>query len=382
MAARSDPWFCGIIVLLWFVVREIRKSREIERWDALNQEDMQQLVNEIQDVTDNVLEMNVRVDRTVKHLRDAADFLDKVWKDCKVASAVGSGANIAGGVLSIAGGIATIMSGGAAFPLLLAGGSLGVAGTCTNLGTTAVEASINSSIVQEADEVVQNAHHAIENVKRRIIALKTGKNQVHLVFLAGLAIKILGKDHLVVKLLKDVVRSDVLAKALPSVMKAFQGVKGLAIDAVGKVVSATTEGLVEGTSKQAMSIGANAGARACTKTGAKLGEGTTKKVGAQLTAKGTKRIVKRAGAKAGKKIGTTAVSKEAGNTVTKSGTKAASKTAAKQAGAVIIGVSAAFLVLDAIDLAFTVRDIVENQGSDAARILRCKADEYEALLDE
>lgn len=303
----------------------------IERWDALNQEDMQQLVNEIQDVADNVLQMNVLVDRTVKHLRDAADILDKFWKDCKVASAIGSGANIAGGVLSFGGGIATIMSGGAAFPLLLAGGSLGLAGTCTNLVANAVEASINSSTVQEADEVVQNAHRAIENVKRRFIALKTGKNQVHLVLLAGLAIKFLGKDHLVVKLLKDVGPSDVLAKALPSVMKAFQ---------------------------------------------------KSKKVGAQLTAKGTKRIVKRAGAKAGKKIGTTAVSKEAGNTLTKSGTKAASKTAAKQAGAVIIGVSAAFLVFDAIDLAFTVRDIVENQGSDAARILRRKADEYEALLNE
>ena len=328
-------------------------NAEIEGWDALNQEEMQQLVNEIQDVADNVHEMNVRVEHTVKHLRDAADFLDKVWKDCKIASAVGSGASIAGGVLSIAGGIATVMTAGAAFPLLVAGGSLGAAGTCTNLGTTAVEERINSSIVQEADEVVQNTHHAIEKVKKCISALKTGKNQVHLVFLAGIAIRMLGKDHLLVKFLKDMVRSDVLAKALPSVMKALQSVKGLAIGAVDRVVSAATGGLVEGTSKQAMSIGANVAGRTCTKTGAKLGEGTAKKGGAQLTAKGVKRIGKRAG----------------------------TKTAAKQEGTVIIGVSAAFLVLDAIDLAFTVRDIVENQGSYAGRILRRKADQYEAILN-
>ena len=356
-------------------------NAEIEGWDALNQEDMQQLVNEIQDVADNVHEMNVRVEHTVKLLRGAADFLDKVWKDCKIASAVGSGASIAGGVLSIAGGIATAMTAGVALPLLVAGGSLGAAGTFTNLGTTAVEACINSSIVQEADEVVQNTHRAIEKVKKCISALKTGKNQFHLVFLAGIAIRMLGKDHLLVKFLKDMVRSDVLVKALPSVMKALQGVKGLAIGAVEKIVNATKQGLVEGTSKQAMSVSANVAARTCTKTSAKLGEGTSKKVGAQLTAKGVKKIGKRAGAKGVKKIGTKTVSKQAGNTVTKSGTKAASKTAAKQAGTIIIGVSAAFLVLDAIDLAFTVRDIVKDEGSEAARILRDKADEYEELLN-
>ena len=47
-----------------------------------------------------------------------------------------------------------------------------------------------------------------------------------------------------------------------------------------------------------------------------------------------------------------------------------SKETAKELGRVIVGVSTVFLVLDAIDLAFTVRDLVKNEGSDAARILR------------
>ena len=200
--------------------------------------------------------------------------------------------------------------------------------------------------MQEADEVVQNANRAIENVKKRICELKTGKNQVHLVFLAGLVIKTLSENHLLVQFLKDVVRSDVLAEVLPSVMNALKSVKGLAI----------------GTSKQGMSIVANVGARTCPKMVPRFGEGTAKKVGPHLTAKGAKRM----GAKAGKKVGT----------------KAATKTAAKQAGTVIIGVSAAFLVLDVMDLAFIVRDIVENKGSHAACILRYKADEYEALLNK
>ena len=338
-------------------------------WDALNQEDIQQLVNEIQDMADNVHLMNVRVEHTIKSLRGVADFLDKVWKNCKIASAVGSGANIAGGVLSIGGGIATIMTAGAATPLLVAGTALGAAGTCTNLGTIAVEACINSTIVQEADKAVRNANGTIEKVQKHIRALKTGKSQVRLVFMAGIAIRILDKNHLLIKFLKDVVHPDVLAKALPSVMKALHNVKGLAVGAMEKVVSTVKGRLVEDTSKQAMSIGVNVGARTCTNTGAKLGEGTAKNVGTQLTAKGAKKVGKRTGAKATHKVGT------------KAGTKATSKTAAKQAGTVIIGVSAAFLVLDAIDLAFTVQDILQNQGSEAARILRCKADEYEALLD-
>lgn len=352
--------FVVIIVLLWFVAR----SGEIERRDALNQEDMQQLVNEIQDMADNVHEMNVRVEHTIKQLRDAADVLDKVWKNCKIASAVGSGANIAGGVLSIGGGIATIMTAGVALPLLVAGTALGVAGSCTNLGTTALQASIDSTIVQEADEAVRNANRTIERVKKLLSALRTGKNQFRLVLMADIAIRMLDKNHLLVKFLKDVVYPDVLAKALPRVMKALQSVKGLAVGAMEKVVSAAKGGLVEDTSKQAMSIGVNVGASTCTNTGAKLGEGTAKNAGAQLTAKGAKKVGKRAGAKATQQVGTKA-----------------SKTAAKQAGKVIIGVSAAFLVLDAIDLAFTVQEMVENRGSEAARILRCKADEYEALLD-
>ncbi|XP_015770744.1 PREDICTED: uncharacterized protein LOC107349157 [Acropora digitifera] len=361
--------FVVIIVLTWLVVRKIRESGEIGRWDALNQEDMQQLVNEIQDVADNVHGMNVLAEHAIKQLRDAADYLDKVWKDCRIASAVGTGANIAGGVLSIAGGTATIMMAGAALPLLVAGAALGVAGSCTNLGTSAVEGCINSSIVKETDEAVRNANRAIGKVQKLFSAIKTGKNQGRLVLMAGIAITMLDKNHLLVKFLKEVVHPNMLAKALPSVMTALDSVKGLAVGAMGKVVSAVEGRLLEDTSKQGMTIGVNVGARTCTSTGAKLGKGTAKNVRAQITAKGAKRVGKRAGAKATQKVGT------------KVGTKAASKTAAKQAGTVIIGVSAVFLVLDAIDLAMTVRDIVENQGSEAARILRCKADEYEALLD-
>ena len=39
-----------------------------------------------------------------------------------------------------------------------------------------------------------------------------------------------------------------------------------------------------------------------------------------------------------------------------------------------------FLIVDIIDLNYKVRDIVKNKGSDAARDLRRKANQYETIL--
>ena len=48
----------------------------------------------------------------------------------------------------------------------------------------------------------------------------------------------------------------------------------------------------------------------------------------------------------------------------------------------IIGVSAAFLVWDAIDLGVTLTDLIRKKGSQAAKILRDKADQLEEALNE
>ena len=357
---------------------------EEARWDDLNQEEIQQLVEEVQDVAKHVDAMNVSVENAVKQLRAAADFLDQVWKDCKIASAVGSGANITGGVLTVLGGVATIMTAGVATPLLVTGSALVGAGTCTNLGASAVESSANQSVIQEAEGAVQNANRAIENVRKRISMLKTGKSQVRLVFLAGLAIRMLGKNHLLVSFMKDLLSNDLLTKVLPSIMDSLRAVPGLARAGVEGVTSAVSKGLIEGSSKEALSIGVNMGARNFSRTGAKLGGRAVRRVGAKIATKGAGKAGTKVGARAAGKAGAKAVSKGAGKSVAKGGTKAVgkagAKTGAKAAGGFIIGVSAAFLVLDAIDLAFTVRDIVKDEGSDEARCLRCKADEYEAIL--
>lgn len=351
------------------------------RWEDLNQAEMQQLVEEVQEVARHVNTMNVSLEKAVRHLRNAAYYLDQVWKDCKIASAVGSGAGITGGVLTVLGGVATVMTAGAATPLLIAGTAFGVAGACTNLGTTFVEASINSAIIQEADSSVEGANRAIQEVRQRINKMKTGKSQVRLMFLAGLATTMLGKNHLVVAFIKDLLRTNLLSKALPAVTDAARAVSALASKAGIETVNALAgRVLIENVPKEAVCVGVNVGAK---KFGAKVGARAVRRVSTKASAKAAGKIGTKVGANAtGKASGV--VSKAAGNTATKEGSKAVGKASvqggAKAAGGLIIGVSTAFIVLDVIDLAFTVRDIVNNEGSDAARVLREKANEYEAIL--
>jgi len=62
--------------------------------------------------------------------------------------------------------------------------------------------------------------------------------------------------------------------------------------------------------------------------------------------------------------------------------KVVGQNSTRMAGKVIVGVSAAFLVWDAIDLGVTLSDLIRKKGSAVAKILRDKADELEAALNE
>ena len=368
------------------------------RWEDLNQAEIQQLVEEVHQVAVNVNTMNVSLEKAVRHLRKAADYLDQVWKDCKIASAVGSSAGITDSVLTVLGGVATFMTARAATPLLIACTAIGLAGTCTNLGTTAVEALINSTIIQEADGAVEGANRAIQKVRQSINKMKTGKSQVRLLFLAGLATRMLGKNHLVVAFIKYLLSTDLLSKALPALTDAVRTISASASKAgieTFKTVAGTS--LIENVPKEAVCVGVNVGAKKFgTEVDTTVGAKAVKNVSAKMGARAATRVSTKVGAEAAEKTGTRVgakatgkaasevVSKAAGNTATKEGSKAVGKVGfqgqAKATGGLIIGVSTAFIVLDLIDLAFTVRDIFNNEGSDVARVLREKANEYEAIL--
>lgn len=343
--------------------------------DIVDQAEMEQMVQEVNAVAENVQEMNFAVENTIKNLRTTADYLDQVWKDCKFASAAGSSAGILGGLLTVGGGVAMVMTAGAAAPLLIAGTAFGAAGACTNLGANIVEGCINSSLIKEADGAVENANRAINNVREKIRLLKNGKSQLRLVFLAGLAARMLGPNHLVVTFIKGLLRPDLLAKVLSE--SGARAVSQLALRlGVTEATTAATRGLLETGSREVLSIGVTTGARRAGKT-------TVQKIGTRITTRVSKKVGTKAGARVLSKAGSKTAS-NAGNIAVKEGSsavgKVGTKVGAKAAGEIIMGVSAAFLILDALELTFTVRDIVNNKGSDAARCLRDRADELEEIM--
>lgn len=82
------------------------------------------------------------------------------------------------------------------------------------------------------------------------------------------------------------------------------------------------------------------------------------------------RGIEEAGVQAGAQVARRAGAQAAGDVA---------QAGARGAGKLMIGHNAAFPIWDVIDLGFTIRDIVEDKGSEAAKFLRQKADELDEL---
>lgn len=300
---------------------------------TLSNTETQELEVELKEFAGKVENMNRAKRNAIEHLYVTADYLDKVWRDCKIASVSGNSAGIVGGVLTIGGGIATVLTAGAASPLLIAGIALGAAGAGTNLGTAIAEAAINSSQLQEAEKALQDAHESTVKVKEQIQGWKETKSAVRLWFLAQLAVKLFGPDHFVVILINSIlvnlnITADIILKTCAEA----------ALKTVSEVASKAGAGAATITS-----IGTSSGALINTASKALVdaAEGGTSTIG-----------------KAGATVGV------------------------KAAGGAIIGVSAVFLVWDAVDLGLNIRDLVVDKGCEAASCLREKAKELESSLGE
>lgn len=99
-----------------------------------------------------------------------------------------------------------------------------------------------------------------------------------------------------------------------------------------------------------------------------------------LTPNGVKTVCAVLGDLADDALGATAkASGQAADDIAGASVKAGAKEAAKLQGKVIIGVSAAFLVWDVIVLGCSIHDLVNKRGSDAAKILREKADDLDKI---
>ncbi len=307
--------------------------------ETLSKAQKQKYEGELKEFAAKVEDMNFAKRNAIEHLNVTAGYLDKVWRDRRIASVAGNSAGILGGVMTIGGGIATVLTAGAAAPLLIAGFTLGAAGAVTSIGTAAIEAAIHSNQLQEAEKTLQGAHEFTTKVKEQIQGWKESKNTLRLCFLANLAITLFGPNHIVAMLIKSVLVS-----------------LDISTDIIFKICA---EAAIKTASEVATKAGAGAATITAVETSAAALVNTTSKALAGAAEGGT------AGVKAGATIG-----------------KAGASAGAKAAGGVIIGVSAVFLVWDAVDLGFNIRDLVEDKGCDAASYLREKAKELESSLDE
>lgn len=281
-----------------------------------------------------------KVEKAVQGLRTAADALDKVWSDGKIIRASGTSVGILGGFITLIGGIATVMTVGAATPLIASGMVIGFMGAGTNLTGRIIELYINSKEIKKAECDLKEALDSIRDVQAIIKGWLEKKDISRLRQIFTLAeAKTWSKPAL-----------KLLAVILCAATEAYKGSKAFAAPTAKAFAS------------EAGKVGAKAAGMAGVGAAGKAGTGAAGKTGAESASK--------AGAKAAGKASVGAT-----DDVIKAGAKAG-----KIAGGVIIGISAAFLAWDIAELGFTIRDLVENKGSDAAKDLRQKADKLENIM--
>ena len=316
-------------------------DRELEeiigKINLLPEDEKQQDKRDLKELQEKTERMNSHARETIRSLRAAAKKLDNVWWDCKTAHAVGTSVGIVGGLLSIGGGIATVMTAGTATPLLVAGLSLGGAGATTNIGAAAVEALINSAEIKKAEEQLGETMNSINEVNRIVQKILMAKETARLIYIYYLA--------------------KTLKLGVPAVLKILRELVFFSAGTPTKMVVQVAE-----TGMACAQTVTLAGAKAATQGGAQ---------GAGKAAAQSVDDVVRATGQAGA---------QAADDVVQAGARAGSEAVGEAVGKVVIVVNVAFVVWDAIDLGFTIRDLVENKGSEAAKVLRQKADKLESAM--
>ena len=303
------------------------------------EDEKQQDRRDLKEFQEKTEKMNSHGKKTIKSFRAAAKKLDGVWKDCKISHAVGTSFGMLGGLLTIGGGIATLLTAGGATPLLIAGLCVGGAGATTNLGTAIVEALINSAEIKEAEKHLGETIDSVNEVNRivqEVLMIKERARLIHIYYLAK-----------------------TLELGNPVVLKILRELVFLSVGTPTKMVIQLTEKLI---------AFAQAASQACGNAATQGGAQGAAKAAAQPVDD-----VVRATGQAGT---------QAADDMVQAGARAGSEAVGEVVGKAIILVNFAFVVWDAVDLGFTIRDLVENKGSEAAKVLRQKADKLENAMKE
>ena len=353
-----------------------------------------------------------KVKQTVKSLREAANKLDQVWKDCKKAHAFGTAGGIASGLISLG---ATVLTGGAASPLLLASGlSLGLGGAAINLWSSYTETARNSDEVKRAQRLLKDTSDCMNEVNDHVKFWLNTKEKARLLYICCCLAKQLKPSPWVMNLLLEVMSFCCKSTSITFTMNKAGIVVTLTISFAllgSKTATVSVERAAAQVADEVAQVTGAAGAagQACAQVADDVAQATgaagaagqacaqvaddvaqaTEAAGAagQACAQVADDLTQATGAagaagQAGAQVAddVAQLTGAAGQTGGKVGKNVTGKVS--NATKAFVAVNVAFLMFDIIDMHYTIRDICENKGSEAAKYLRERANELEATMKQ
>ena len=318
-------------------------AQQLERDDF--ESDMLRLCSSLRQV------VHARLD-TIAKLRASAEYLDSVWLRCRVSKTMGTSTSIVGGGLTIAGGVLTTMTAGLASPILIAGIATSSVGAATNIGTSLVEKILNSKQVRDMNAAFQRDKDITGKLDSQLENVKVYRDSPQLESLLLFAQQLLNADHIVVTLLKGILLSD---DDQNNNITDYQNTKNKDAELVAPLKEEDTGGILPESDMATEGL-VVAGVATMATSAAYSQVLSASKDGVKYNPMDAGVFVE-----SGKVIGSNSF---------------------RVAGQVIIGISAAFIVWDAIDLGFAISDLVRKRGSSASKILREKADYLETALNQ
>ena len=241
-----------------------------------------------------------------------------MWLRCRVSRSLGTSASVVGGGLTIAGGVLTTLTAGAAAPLLIAGVATSSLGAATNIGTSLIEKILSSKQIKDMNQAFHTDREVTLKFETQLQQLRSSYRDSPHLSILYYSIKESIGEN---HLLIPVLQTVLLYDDDPFHSRADSDSDASALPRSPSLLTSSNT----------------------------AGNLTYNPLDAEMVLDG------------GKVIGQNSL---------------------RVAGQVIIGINAAFLVWDAIDLGFNITDLVKNKGSDAAKVLTLKAEELETALKE
>ncbi|XP_004743184.1 apolipoprotein L3-like [Mustela nigripes] len=196
-------------------------------------------------------ELKLKLEERIRKLHELADEVDRVHRDCTIANVVANSTGVVSGLLSILGlGLAPVTA-GASLALLATGMGLGVAATVTQVSTSLVEDSSESSAKAQASHLTSTDFDKGEVIAKVLHdripqiysltgtcfrALQNIANNVRAINLAKV------KPRLVVNARRLMTSQRISVRGGRQVQKAFGGT-ALAMTKGARIMGAVTAGL-------------------------------------------------------------------------------------------------------------------------------------------